>query len=123
LRARSAGTPRSEGKELVPLARPEPRPAERQAARAGLLAGAAPVFCDGASLPLAGALLVLPALVAGGLMGAIDKVYGTARRACFYGLTSLVLTVVLSSLVGEPRAEGLTRPGRARPAARHGQGA
>ena len=37
LRARSAGTPRSEGKELVPLARPEPRPAERQAARAGLL--------------------------------------------------------------------------------------
>jgi len=111
LRARSAGTPRSEGKELVPLARPEPRPAERQAARAGLLAGAAPVFCDGASLPLAGALLVLPALVAGGLMGAIDKVYGTARRACFYGLTSLVLTVVLSSLVGEPRAEGLTRLG------------
>jgi len=53
----------------------------------------------------------LPALVAGGLMGAIDKVYGTARRACFYGLTSLVLTVVLSSLVGEPRAEGLTRLG------------
>jgi len=109
LRARSAGTPRSEGNELVPLARPEPRPAERQAARAGLLAGAAPVFCDGASLPLAGALLVLPALVAGGLMGAVEKVYGTARRACFYGLTSLVLTVVLSSLVGEPRAEGLSR--------------
>ena len=65
LRPGSTGA-KPEGKELVPLARPEPRPAERQAARAGLLAGAAPVFCDGAGLPLAGALLVLPALVAGG---------------------------------------------------------
>ena len=109
LRPGGAGTAKATGKELVPLARPGPRAAERQAARAGLLAGAAPVFCDGASLPLAGALLILPALVAGGLVGAVAKVYGATKRACFYGLTSLVLTVVLSSLVGEPRAEGLSR--------------
>jgi len=83
LRAGGAGTAKPDGKTLVPLARPEPRPAERQAARAGLLAGAAPVFCDGASLPFAGALFVLPALVAGGLMGAVAKVYGTAKQACF----------------------------------------
>jgi len=99
----------STGKELVPLTRPEPRLPERQAARAGLLSGAAPLFCDGASLPLAGALLILAALVAGGLIGAMEKVYGTAKRACFYGLSSLVLTIVFSLLVGEPRAEGLSR--------------
>lgn len=97
------------GKELVPLSRPQPRSAERQAARAGLLDGAEPVFCDGASLPLAGALVILPALVAGGLIDATSKVYATARRACFYSLGSLMLTVVLSCLVGEPRAEGLSR--------------
>lgn len=97
------------GGELVALTRPQPRVAERQAARGGLLEGAAPMFCSGASLPLAGALLIVPALVAGGLIDTMAKTYGTARRACFYGLASLVLTVVLSCLVGEPRAEGLSR--------------
>lgn len=47
---------------LVPLARPEPREEERQAARRGELFGAVPVITEGASLPLAGALLILPAL-------------------------------------------------------------
>ncbi len=103
----AAGVPA--GKELVPLTRPQPRVEERQAARAGLLSGAAPMFCDGAGLPLAGALLILPALVAGGLIDATSKVYDTARRACFYSLASLMLTVVFSCLVGEPRAEGLSR--------------
>lgn len=95
--------------ELAALTRPEPREAERQAARAGLLEGAPPVFTSGASLPLAGALVILPALVAGGLIDAMAKAYGGIRRACFYGLSSLMLTVVFSCLVGEPRAEGLTR--------------
>jgi transposase len=54
------------GEGLVPLARPEPREEERQAARRGELMGAAPVITEGASLPLAGALLVLPALAATG---------------------------------------------------------
>ncbi len=104
--SRSGG---SEGGELVPLARPAPREAERQAARAGLLDGAAPVFCEGTGLALVGALVILPALVAGGLLDAVSKVYGSARRACFYSLGSLVLTVVFSALIGEPRAEGLSR--------------
>lgn len=97
------------GGALVPLTRPEARSAERQAARAGLLEGAAPRFCDGASQPFAGALLIVPALVAGGLVDAISKTYGNLRRACFYSLSSLVLTVVLSALIGEARAEGLSR--------------
>jgi transposase len=93
---------------LTPLARPANRDAERQAARAGLLEEAAPVICEGASLPMAGALVILPALVATGLLEVFSDVY-RSTRAAFYGLRSLVLSVVFASLLGEPRAEGLTR--------------
>ncbi len=93
---------------LEPLARPEPREAERQAARRGELAEAEPRITPGASLPLAGALVVLPALAVTGLLDCVEATYGRARAA-FYGLRSLVLTVVFAALVGEPRAEGLTR--------------
>ena len=93
---------------LVPLARPEPRTTEREAARGGGLAGAAPVICEGAGLPLAGALVILPALAVTGLLEVAEQVYGRARAA-FYGLGSLLLTIVFAALVGEPRAEGLTR--------------
>ena len=112
---RSGGTGSSEGAEtggeagaLVPLARPEPRTGEREAARCGALAGAAPVICEGASLPLAGALVILPALAATGLLDVAGDVYGRARAA-FYGLGSLLLTIVFAAVLGEPRAEGLTR--------------
>ena len=94
--------------ELEPLAWPEPREDERQAARRGELAEAEPHITPGASLPLAGALVVLPALAATGLLACATEVYGRTRAA-FYGLRSLVLTVVFAALVGEPRAEGLTR--------------
>ncbi len=94
--------------ELEPLARPADRSAERQAARAGALTEAPPVICEGASLPLAGALIILPAVVATGLLGCSERVYSTGRAA-FYGLRSLVLSVVFACLLGEPRAEGLTR--------------
>lgn len=97
-----------EGGELVPLARPEPRDDERQAARRGELAEAPPVICEGASLPLAGALVVLPALAATGLLACAEEVYGKAKAA-FYGLRSLVLAMVFAMVAGEPRAEGLTR--------------
>ena len=93
---------------LTPLARPTPRTAERQAARAGMLSGAEPVITEGASLPMAGALVVLPALAATGLVDAASSIYATGRGA-FYSLRSLFLCVVFVALLGEPRAEGLTR--------------
>lgn len=96
------------GAVLEPLARPAERCAERQAARAGAISEALPVICEGASLPLAGALIVMPALVATGLLDAAAGLYATGRAA-FYGLRSLVLSVVFGCLLGEPRAEGLTR--------------
>ena len=102
------GPPAGPGKELVPLATPEPRDEERALARSGLLTGAEPVVTEGSSLPFAGALLVLPALAATGLLDAFSEVYGAARAA-FYSLRALVLTLVFTSLIGEPRAEGLRR--------------
>jgi len=93
---------------LVPLTRPQPRHEERQAARRGELSEAPVVICEGASLPMAGALLILPTLAATGLLACAEEVYGKARAA-FYGLRSLVLAVVFAALVGEARAEGLTR--------------
>ena len=105
----------AETKTLVPLARPADRSPERSAARAGLLVEARPVICEGESLPLCGALLALPGLVATGLLEVASSVYGTGRhvagvrRAAFYGLRSLVLSIVFAALLGEPRAEGLTR--------------
>lgn len=103
-----AGATVEPGTGLVPLARPEPRTEERQAARAGLLAEAPPVITQGSSLPLGGALVILPALATTGLVEEAGAIF-TRARAAFYGLRSLVLTVVLSALVGEARAEGLTR--------------
>ena len=93
---------------LEPLARPAERVEERRAAARGELVEAAPRVTEGASLPLAGALVILPALAATGLLDAVTLVFRPAR-AGFYGLRSLVLTVVFAALVGEPRAEGLTR--------------
>ncbi len=109
--APDAGPPSSGGEAaeaLTPLARPAPREEERQAARRGELAEAPPVICEGASLPLAGALLILPALAATGLLACVEEVYGKAKAA-FYGVRALVLAVVFAVLVGEARAEGLTR--------------
>jgi transposase-like protein len=57
-------------------------------------------------------LLVLPALAATGLVEAFEAVYASGRAA-FYSIRSLVLTVVFCVLLGEPRAEGLTRLGPA----------
>lgn len=93
---------------LVPLARPADRTAERAAARFGLIDDAPPVICEGASLPLAGALLILPALVATGLLEIAATVYD-ARKAAFYSLRSLFCSLVFACLLGEPRAEGFTR--------------
>ena len=100
---------------LVPLNAPKERTGERAAARRGMLAEAAPVICEGGSLPFVGSLVILPALAATGLLEVTASLYGLGRRvagfprAAFYGLRSLVLCVVFSSLLGEPRAEGLTR--------------
>ena len=100
---------------LEPLAKPADRSAERWAARQGLITEAKPVICEGSHLPFAGALVVLPALAATGLLDIAETVYGLGRniggtaRAAFYGIRSFMLSIVFACLLGEPRAEGMTR--------------
>jgi len=96
------------GGGLEKLAEPQRRRAEAEAAAAGLLAEAEPIICEGASLPLVGALLILPALAVSGLLECFEAVYA-APKAALYGVRSLVLTLVFAALLGECRAEGLTR--------------
>lgn len=93
---------------LEVLARPEARDAERALAHAGELFGADPVICQGASLGFAGALLILPALAVTGLLDVAGEVFAL-RKAAFYSLRSLFLSLVFLALWGEARAEGLTR--------------
>ncbi len=96
--------------ELELLARPEVRTADRQAARAGLLAGAEPEVCEGGQLPAAGALLALPGLAATGLLEAFETTFADRQdRAALYDTRALVLTMAFMCLLGEPRAHGLTR--------------
>ena len=91
---------------VVPV--PAPRTDERQAARFGQLVEATPQFTQGRQLPLAGLLLALPTLETTGLLQSADEVYGRLTNG-FYGLRSVLLTLVLLALLREPRAEGATR--------------
>ena len=94
--------------ELVVLAPPVARTAERVAARFGDLVQAPVVITEGARLPLAGLLLALPALEMTGLLTVAGKVFGPMRKG-FYGLRVTLLMGVFMALLREPRAEGATR--------------
>jgi len=91
---------------VVPV--PAARTGERQAARFGLLEEADPQFTQGRQLPLAGLLLALPTVEATGLLEVAETTYGRLKNG-FYGLRSVLLTLVLLALLREPRAEGATR--------------
>ena len=83
---------------------PRDRSIDRDLARAGLLADAAPLFSDQESLPRAGVLLAVPLLVRHGLLDAFVKVYGSLHPS-FYGLRTIVMTLFLSSLLRIKRPE------------------
>ena len=94
--------------DLVVLATPAARTAERAAARFGDLTEAPVVITEGAQLPLAGLLLALPALEMTGLLGVAGEVF-TPMRKGFYGLRVTLLMTLFMALLREPRAEGATR--------------
>ena len=103
-----AGVADADLAELVVLAPPVPRTAERVAARFGDLVEAPVLITQGAQLPLAGLLLALPALEMTGLLGVAGEVFGPMRKG-FYGLRVTLLMAVFMALLREPRAEGATR--------------
>jgi transposase len=94
--------------ELVVLAPPVARTAERVAARFGDLTEAPVLITEGAQLPLVGLLLALPAWEMTGLLGVAAETFGPMRKG-FYGLRVILLMGVFMALLREPRAEGATR--------------
>jgi len=94
--------------DLVVLAAPAARTAERVPARFGDLREAPVVITQGAQLPLAGLLLSLPALEMTGLLDVAGKTFPPMSKG-FYGLRVTLLMGVFMALLREPRAEGATR--------------
>jgi hypothetical protein len=94
--------------DLVVLAAPVPRTAERAAARFGDLTEAPVVITEGAQLPLAGLLLALPAVEMTGLLEVAGQTFGPMSKG-FYGLRVTLLMTLFMALLREPRAEGATR--------------
>jgi len=94
--------------ELVVLAAPVPRTAERVAARFGDLVQAPVRITEGAQLPLVGLLLALPALEMTGLLEVAGDVLPPMRKG-FYGLRVTLLMAVFMALLRQPRAEAATR--------------
>jgi transposase len=85
---------------------PADRRGDRLLAYLGLLDDAPPLFGSAASVPRAGVLLALPVLVASGVFGCAQKIYGSLGPA-FYGLRTSLLTLLLMALWRIKRPEGL----------------
>jgi hypothetical protein len=85
---------------------PSNRAMDRAFARLGLLQDAAPLFRDGESIPGAGVLVAIPAIVESGILDTARKVYGSLGPS-FYGLRTTLLTFVLMALLRIKGPEGL----------------
>jgi len=85
---------------------PSDRRQDRLLAYLGLLDDAAPLFGSRASVPGAGVLLALPALVHSGVFECAQTIYGSLGPA-FYGLRTSLLTLLLMALWRIKRPEGL----------------
>jgi len=85
---------------------PSNRAIDRAFARLGLLQDAAPLFRDGESIPGAGVLIAIPAIVESGILDTARKVYGSLG-ASFYGLRTTLLTFALMALLRIKGPEGL----------------
>jgi transposase len=85
---------------------PTDRRGDRLLAYLGLLEDAAPLFSSGTSVPRAGVLLALPALLVSGVFECAHKTYGSLGSA-FYGLRTSLLTLLLMALWRIKRPEAL----------------
>jgi transposase len=87
---------------------PLDRSMDRLLAAIGLLDDALPVFAPTRSLPRAGVLLAIPALVASGLLSTAEKIYGGLGPA-FYGLRTTLVAYVLLAPYEDPSARDSQR--------------
>jgi hypothetical protein len=79
---------------------------DRLLAAMGLIEDAAPVFAPAESLPRAGVLLAIPALVASAVLPVARQIYGSIGPA-FYGLRTTLVAYILLALLRIPRPETL----------------
>ena len=102
------GTDRPVVQALPESLDPDPldRSMDRILAATGLLEDAAPLFARASSVPRAGVLLAIPALVASGLLPIASNIYGSLGPA-FYGLRTTLVAYVLLALLRIPRPETL----------------
>ena len=92
---------------------PSDRRFDRLMAYLGLLDDAAPLFRPGTAIPGAGVLLAMPALVASGVIECAREVYGSIGPA-FFGLRTMIVSLVLMALLRIKRPEGLKEQRRGR---------
>ncbi len=85
---------------------PGNRVMDRMLARLGMLEDAAPLFRCGPSVPRAGVLLALPALIQTGVFDCGQAVFGSIGPA-FYGLRTTLLALLLMALLRIKRPEAL----------------
>ncbi|MBM3956817.1 MAG: helix-turn-helix domain-containing protein [Gemmatimonadetes bacterium] len=85
---------------------PADRVVDRFLAYMGMLADAAPIFRPGSRVPGAGVLLAVPWLVRSGVLQCARDVYGGIGPA-FYGLRTVIVTLVLMALLRIRHPEGL----------------
>jgi transposase len=85
---------------------PSNRVVDRALARLGLLQDAVPVFRSGPNIACVGVLLSIPALIESGVFTAARKIYG-GLGASFYGLRTMLVTLLLMALLRVKRAESL----------------
>ncbi|MEK9137019.1 MAG: putative transposase, partial [Bacteroidota bacterium] len=82
------------------------RSLDRLLAAMGVLEDATPMFAKASSVPRAGVLLAVPALVGTGLLSIAADVYGSLGPA-FYGLRTTMVAFVLLALLRLKRPEAL----------------
>ena len=85
---------------------PLDRSMDRLLAAMGLIEDAAPVFAPAESLPRAGVLLAIPALVASDVLPVARQIFGSIGPA-FYGLRTTLVAYILLALLRIPRPETL----------------
>jgi prepilin-type processing-associated H-X9-DG protein len=104
-------SPRQLAQPLAEVPAGEPAPAralERALARGGQLGKpeVAPEFVSGSEVPAAGVLLAMALVAKDGCLGVARRVYGALSNG-FYGLRSLVLTLLTSAWLGIKSVDSL----------------
>jgi len=83
------------------------RVVDRMMARQGLLKDAEPVFVAEKRIPCGGVLLAVPLIVGNEILGAFEKFYKGVFGNSFYGLRTIIMTLLIMALIRIKRPENL----------------